>query len=1245
MKFLSSNAARIYLLMTLILWAMLPGYDLWLRYMTRPEKLYQNFREDIARIETAIDQKSVQLSSILNREPPKGWEQEISGHQDGFDLSVFLYRNDSLIWWNSQTEVFPSGFPGGVEEGFQAMQIRNGWFCFRKTNAGKFAVISGLLVREEYAVSNAYLPEKFDGSFSLSEVIKLRDVRGRYELHSAGGRYLFTLQIPLPEETENHYALLARPFRSLAEGSALLIFGLAYIFLFLFLWKVFQGTVLKKSNREIAWIAFLLFLLLIRFLQCSLNLPHAVYQTTMFRPGWYSASALLSSPGDLLLNLLILIFLTYILIRNELFDPPAGKPIKVYARLCFWMPVLMLVQAGTTELLTGLIRDSSFPFDFQNITAFSATSYLGLLLLLIINVFAFTASLAALKRIFKPPVSPMVAGITAGATLILYLVTCSLAMLPLNLWASVSFVLWLPFYYLILRPTGQRFSLQAMLWLILFFSLGNTMVIRQANQNKTNEKIRLLSSTLVSGHNPVTEDRYERLSVQLSHDRELIRMAGLQQSLMNGDSLNRYLRSSYFREYWQRYNIQATLCTRGLQLSLQPQGYLVDCASYFADLLSEYGKPTSVKGFTFLDFGFGQEYYLAEIPVNNNDSNGKRGAMLYLEFSGNGETTMPGYPRLLLDQDRSAIPGFQDYSYAIYREGDLTRSFGSVTYPLTLGPEGRSPGNDRQYLENGVKLYYFRTDAETELLIGIRYNFWWSLLTPFSYLFLLHAIALLIAAATLMCRHEYRLRVQALRSRLPMIMTGLIVITMLVIGIIQLVYIIRVNDQKNIDSLREKAFSVRTEIQHKTGQMATVDQVKAWEPENFLIKLSNVFFSDLNFYDPGGMLIASSRIRIFREGLIPERINPQAISTLRRGAMPYCILKENIGTLSFSSAYLPFFNDEGTLIGYLHLPGFSRQDELRREVADFLVTFLNIYIVLILAGAFLGIIISNYITAPFVMLSERMKALTLERKNERLTWKNRDETGALIDAYNRMLEELEKSASRLARSERESAWRTMARQVAHEIKNPLTPMKLSAQHLQRAWKEGAGDMDRRIERFTRTLVDQIDALAAIASDFSAMARMPQPEPELFDLAVHLRDLVSWYPDTPDIIYQWDIMPGNYPIFADRGRITRMVTNLVNNAGQSIPEERKGLIRIGLSPGEDNWILTVEDNGEGIPAERADKVFQPEFTTRSGGMGLGLSIVRGIVDEMQGSVSFVSELAKGSCFTVRIPKSRERQNVD
>ena len=219
----------------------------------------------------------------------------------------------------------------------------------------------------------------------------------------------------------------------------------------------------------------------------------------------------------------------------------------------------------------------------------------------------------------------------------------------------------------------------------------------------------------------------------------------------------------------------------------------------------------------------------------------------------------------------------------------------------------------------------------------------------------------------------------------------------------------------------------------------------------------------------------------------------------------------------------------------------------------------------------------------------------------------------------------------------------MARQVAHEIKNPLTPMKLSAQHLQRAWQEGAGDMDRRIERFTRTLVDQIDALAAIASDFSAMARMPQPEPELFDLGDHLRDLASWYPDTPGISYQWEIVQGNYPIFADRGRITRMVTNLVNNAGQSIPVTRKGLVRIGLAPGAGDWIITVEDNGEGIPPERADKVFQPDFTTRSGGMGLGLSIVRGIADEMKGSVSFVSEMGKGTCFTVKIPGYAEQKN--
>ena len=269
-----------------------------------------------------------------------------------------------------------------------------------------------------------------------------------------------------------------------------------------------------------------------------------------------------------------------------------------------------------------------------------------------------------------------------------------------------------------------------------------------------------------------------------------------------------------------------------------------------------------------------------------------------------------------------------------------------------------------------------------------------------------------------------------------------------------------------------------------------------------------------------------------------------------------------------------------------------------------------------------------------------MSRLRLGGSNEKIFWNRNDEIGQLVLEYNRMIDELEKSAGLLARSERESAWRQMARQVAHEIKNPLTPMKLNAQYLQKAWNEKAPDWDQRLQRFTQTLVEQIDTLSAIASGFSDFARMPAIVLEKVDLDEVAGFVLSLYEGTSEIRYEFISLPGKKVVSADRSQVVRVFTNLFNNAVQAIGDRDGSLIRLSLKLENGFVCVDISDNGVGIPAARADKVFQPEFTTKSGGMGLGLAIVKGIVDGLSGEISFTSEEQKGTTFAIKIPIDAE-----
>jgi len=403
-----------------------------------------------------------------------------------------------------------------------------------------------------------------------------------------------------------------------------------------------------------------------------------------------------------------------------------------------------------------------------------------------------------------------------------------------------------------------------------------------------------------------------------------------------------------------------------------------------------------------------------------------------------------------------------------------------------------------------------------------------------------------------------------------------------------------------------------------------------------LIKFANVFFSDINLYSPEGILLASSRPRIFQEGLISNRIDRRVLDQLVINRSSLFAQTEQIGKLQYLSAYVPFYNNQNRLLAYLNLPYFSKQDDLKREISTFLVAFINIYVLFFLLGVMVTYLISNYITSPLKILAQRIGRIQLGNFNEKLEWTREDEIGKLVEEYNRMLDELTASAEKLAISERTSAWREMAQQVAHEIKNPLTPMKLSVQYLQRSWDEHVPDKEQRLNRFAESLIEQIDSLSAIASEFSYFAKMPEPTNEILDLDEVIQSSLGIYKDISSIKLRFYPSGLKKWVVADRKQLLRVINNLVNNAIQATEHQADSRIILKTESTGEKHFLEVSDNGKGINPEQEDKIFQPNFTTRSGGAGLGLAIVKGIVLAMGGEISFRSETGSGTTFQVVLP---------
>ena len=413
---------------------------------------------------------------------------------------------------------------------------------------------------------------------------------------------------------------------------------------------------------------------------------------------------------------------------------------------------------------------------------------------------------------------------------------------------------------------------------------------------------------------------------------------------------------------------------------------------------------------------------------------------------------------------------------------------------------------------------------------------------------------------------------------------------------------------------------------------------------------------DLNLYQDGH-LINYSRPQLIRERLIDDRLPIQAYEALNLDGYQFTFVEEELGSFTYTAGYRALLDEQGQpryVISVPTLPEQERIEEERARTVAYLFGALLALVVLVMGTASL---LANALARPIARLREGLEAVAKGRFERMLPVETRDEVGELVQTFNTMQEQLAESRRQLAQQERQLAWREMARQVAHEIKNPLTPMKLSVQHLQRAYldvevsgdggvQEGRtgkrGRFSRLFERITGTLVEQIDSLARIANEFSSFARMPTRVLEALDLNAVVSEAVSLMQEEADADIDLDLDPEPLVLEADRGELRRIYINLIKNAIQALHDDGKGTVVVTTrhEPAHDGQrgfaYSTVTDTGHGIPAELRDKIFEPNFSTKTSGTGLGLAIAQKSIEAFDGVIGFETDEGKGTTFWVRLP---------
>lgn len=399
-------------------------------------------------------------------------------------------------------------------------------------------------------------------------------------------------------------------------------------------------------------------------------------------------------------------------------------------------------------------------------------------------------------------------------------------------------------------------------------------------------------------------------------------------------------------------------------------------------------------------------------------------------------------------------------------------------------------------------------------------------------------------------------------------------------------------------------------------------------------ELAQIHGLEINIYGLNGKLQKSSKASFSVDTVkppIPKYILKLVESSIEKR---YVDIK-NIDGIKNRSSYSQIKDEKFKPLGILNIPYVEDDGFYEAELKNFLLKLGQVYSLMLLIAFGLAYFLSSYITKSLKTISDKLRDTSLDQKNEKIVLEaNSKEINLLIKAYNGMVDELEESATKLAQSEREEAWREMAKQVAHEIKNPLTPMRLTVQSFQRKFDANDPDLKQKLNDYSKTLIQQIDTMSSVASAFSNFASMPAQQNEtlnvvqVVELALDIfnEEFIAFESESNAVVSKMD-----------RTQLIRIITNLVKNAIQSFPEEQiEKSVVVTVKKDNGNVLIVVKDNGNGIEPENVDHIFEPKFTTKNSGMGLGLGIIKNIIENYKGTISFETKLGEGTTFTVSLP---------
>jgi two-component system, NtrC family, nitrogen regulation sensor histidine kinase NtrY len=1172
------------------------------------DEIQSHINSKIASLENDLMVLSNQLSEV-------GVCENVMNSVEG---SIYVYKDGKLACWSDYR--FAPEFKL-VRDDFDIKfirSIRRDFIAVQK-KVGDFKVIGVLPIYTGYKIDNRYIASSFNTNIFSNQNLALVQPSNENQIcyHE---QCLFSIVF------QPDYKSDEQGFRQVT----FLFYMLAFITLLIFFYRLSLKVSRKKFTLGLSLLVGLV--LSVRYLMITFSIPKQLINIDVLDSRIFASSTLNSSFGDLLLNILLLVIICAFVFQRF-------HRSHIYRHILRWTA---LEKWLLSTLLLGLFifmfhwlylifqtiyHNSQVTFDINETIKFDFIRVVSYTIYLLFSLTVFLIahlSYRISKQLLKDNKWLIICFLGSAVLFGLINVLIGQVFIPSLIVVTILFA--------VLVITNLPASMDRLKYatFLYFFTvllttsiLGAWAIYNFENERVVDKKKKFANQFLIENDH-MAEFLLSEVNEKVKND--IFIQSRLASPFLSKDIIESKIRQVYLNSYFDKYDIKINLynsagkpINEGIQQPVEIKKLKVD----------EF--KTGYDGIYFINKleGNATKRYLNYIDIK------KRGINVgFIIMDMRLKRIIPEnvYPELLVDNRFLTPYENTNYSYAVYEGGKITYSSGDFNYGTNIPI--RTFLNDAQNISYaGYKHVIIKDQAGRNIIISSNAHPFSDIISNFSFLFLLQVFVVLVLTAGYSLYYTYNRSGLNYSTRIQLYLNIAFFLPLFAVSITTLSLINATFEKEVNTEYYKKAESVGNNLSGILEDYVN-DITDSEELGQKVMEIARFSGTDINVFNTKGKLMTTSQPAIYENGLLSEYANPVAFRHIIKAGDRAYTTNESVGLLKYNSTYFGVKSfDTGEQIGLVSIPFFQSEYALEQSQIAVVTSVINIFTMVFIVFLIISYFTAKWLTFPLAFITQKLRKTSLTEFNEPLTWNTDDEIGLMVGEYNKMLINLEESKRALARSEKQSAWREIAQQVAHEIKNPLTPMKLTLQHLSRKLLGSGEDIEK--SRPVEMLLKQIDTLDDIASSFSSFAKMPIPESEKYEYAEVLRSTVNLHSATEGVTI--DLQLPNKKVFTigDAQLMGRILSNLILNAIQA-KEGSTLQLNIKLSNTDNRLLLEVEDNGPGIDEDIQTKIFIPNFTTKETGSGIGLAIAKHGIEHAGGKIWFESKISKGTSFFIELP---------